>query len=101
MRPRSVRIFLLAFSLLPTWVGCTTKLSRFDIINLKGGSQEHQITRSETADQGSGQVSSVIGPGGHTLTRVTVGGFYLRRSDVGNSSRNVAAGLHGNPRANQ
>lgn len=101
MSQNPVRAFLLALVISPLLVGCTTKLSRFDIINLKGGSQQHQITRSETADQGSGNVSSVVGPGGHTLTRATVGGFYLRRNDVANPSRSVAAGLHGNPRANQ
>ena len=85
--------------------GCTSNLSRFDVINETGGvaSGKLQVTRAETADQGSGDAALVIGPGGHTLMRTTVGGHYARRLDskAGSAGYQLSAGLHGNPRAKQ
>ena len=55
----------------------------------------HEVTRTETADQGSG--TSVSNQ--YTGRRVTVGGSYLRRSFTTSNSYNVNAGLHGKPGA--
>ena len=93
---------LLAAGLLVVWAGsgCSSNLSRFDLINLSGTPQANQITRAETGDQGSGNAASASGPGGHSLTRVTVGGSYLRRTDAqAPAASKASAGLFGNMRA--
>lgn len=85
-----------------TAAGCSSNLTRFDIVlrTAKTGG-DHQITRSEVADQGSGDGSAIIGPGGHALTKVTLGGSYQRR--VGGQAQHAARtgtnGANGAPQA--
>jgi hypothetical protein len=96
----------LALALALTASGCSTNLSRFDVL-LKGlstkGESGIEVTRAETADQGSGDVAFVVGPSGHKLTRTTVGGAYGRRIGVaaGTGGHVMSAGLHANPRASR
>ena len=97
---RSVRV-LAYLSIFILVTACSTKLSRFDVINMNGKVDTHQVTRSETADQGSGNTSSVLGPGGHTLIRTTLGGAYLRRTAVNSPTKKLSGGLFGNPRGIQ
>lgn len=75
---------------------CAPNLSRFDVVRLGlgKGSGKMQVTLHEAADQGSGEVSSIVGPGGHRVSRATVGGYYLRRTDVTSPSMKLSAGLH-------
>lgn len=104
MTPRTLLIAalpaLLAVSLAGT-VGCSSNMSRFDVINSGGGvtSGALQITQSEAADQGSGAAASIVGPGGHELRRVTVGGFYQRQAvrASGPAGHSMTGGLHGKP----
>ena len=79
-------------------VGCSTKVNRFDVIQTSGSTTAHQITRAEVADSGSGQVSL---HGGHSMSRVTLGGYYLRRVGVTSTAHKMNAGLFGNPLATQ
>jgi hypothetical protein len=84
---------ILALSALTS--ACSTRVSRFDVVQTKGTS--YNVTRSEVADSGSGSVNAV---GGHQMKRVTLGGYYLKRVDVAApGGSQVAGGLHGNPRA--
>jgi len=95
MRSKAHR--LLAGIILITVTGCSTDLSNFSILNRKkatGSSSE--LTRAELAAQGSGVATS----SGHRLTKVTVGGWYARKTES-NGTKKLAPGLHGNPQAQQ
>jgi hypothetical protein len=76
---------------------CSSNLSRFDLINTLGIGGKKQVSRAETADQGSGRAANVAGSSGHTLERVTVGGSYARRIDATSPSSSLSAGLHAPP----
>jgi hypothetical protein len=93
----------LSLSLLTT--ACSSNLNRFDVINTGGGktSAGVQVTRAEAADQGSGTSSAAMGPGAHTVTRVTLGGSYLRRlgTNAATGGHSASAGLHARPGATQ
>lgn len=97
----SIGAFALSLMLLVA-PGCGGgNLSTFDVGNTVTNADS--VPRFEIADQGSGTSSAVVGPGGHTLTRTTIGGSYLRRTNVqaGTKGSQLNAGLFGNPRATQ
>lgn len=77
--------------------GCTTNLTRFDIVHRLKRAGGLEVSRHEVGAQGSGAASG----NKYSVERVTVGGSYLRRTDVsaGSGGHLVAAGLHGNPDA--
>jgi hypothetical protein len=102
----SIRFCILAFAVALSPValtGCSTNLTRFDVIaKQKNSATKMLITRAETADQGSGTGdSTIVGPGGHTLSRITIGGSYLRRSNTTAGGHTLVGGLHGNPQASE
>jgi hypothetical protein len=104
-----IQLLLLLFVTLTfAGAGCSTRLSRFDVVNRSAKEKDKkpdalEISRSETADQGSGSGSSVSGTQGYSLTRTTVGGAYARRLQVSDASSKyvISGGLHANPRATQ
>lgn len=81
--------------------GCTTDMRKLNVLKSKAAltpteqdGEYLQLTRKEVADQGAGKTVSLIGPGGHTFTRVTVGGSYLRRKDPASPGYKLKSGLH-------
>jgi hypothetical protein len=93
MAPRSALIatflVLTLFS-----AGCSSNMSRWELVNRFKKAMGHQVERAETADQGSGTASV---NGGHTVRRVTIGGSYARRIQVASPGYKANGGLHGNP----
>ncbi|MCM2278909.1 MAG: hypothetical protein NDJ89_12610 [Oligoflexia bacterium] len=93
---RSLSFFLVLALALSAVAGCSSKLSRFDVIQMQGakltgsGGEAHQILRAEVGAQGSGTARSA----NHVLERVTIGGSYLRRPAAATSGTSVAPGLH-------
>ncbi|MGZ3699471.1 MAG: hypothetical protein ACXWP5_15125 [Bdellovibrionota bacterium] len=90
--------FLSSFALFVLITGCNASLTRFGHHN----KSQRNVTRAEVADSGSGNATNVIGSSGHSISRVTVGGYYLRRVGVASSSGDsLNAGLFGNPKATE
>lgn len=76
--------------------GCTSNLTRFDIVHRLKKSGALDVSRYEVAAQGGGAASSA----NYSLERATVGGSYLRsNAAAGASDHAVSAGLHGKPDA--
>ncbi len=79
-----------------TATGCTSNLTRFDIVQRLRRPGDLQLLRAEVGTQGAGISAS----GSYLVERVTIGGSYLRRHDaVATGGSRVSAGLHANPRA--
>jgi hypothetical protein len=77
--------------------GCTSKFKNFDVFDKNPATQGPVSTliRAETADNGGG---SAAYPGGHSLTRVTIGGGYSRAPIGGTAgAHGIDAGVHGKP----
>jgi hypothetical protein len=81
---------------------CSVNLSRFDTYG-KGpasgrspASASYVMPKAELADQGSGEASAPVGPLGHNISRVTLGGSYLRRAQITDTSglRKLDSGFH-------
>jgi hypothetical protein len=90
---RTTSVLCLALVVITT--GCSSNLTRFDIVHRLKKSTGREVSRSETAAQGSG---AAVGSN-YILHRVTVGGSYLRRTDVssGAGGHKLTAGLHHEP----
>jgi hypothetical protein len=77
---------------------CSTRLGRWEYVNRVAGKLK-VVPRAEVADSGSGSAAS----SGYRLQRVTIGGSYLRRTDVTDSlgQPRLRAGLHSQSGASQ
>jgi hypothetical protein len=86
----ALRLTLLALALVAA-SSCSTRMGRWEYVNKQAGKLK-VIPRAETADSGSGAAASA----GYKLQRVTIGGSYLRRTDVTDSlgQPRLRAGLH-------
>jgi hypothetical protein len=80
---------------------CSPNTNRFAILRNRITDGLRSLSRTEVAAQGGKELISV--GGGHSLTRVTVGGSYLRRPDpsAGVGGHSAALGLHADPNATE
>jgi hypothetical protein len=83
------------FFMVAASTGCTSNLTRFDIVHRLRRPGDLQVSRAELAAQGSGISTS----GSYSVERVSIGGTYNRRHDAASSANRVSAGLHGKVRA--
>ncbi|MCM2323776.1 MAG: hypothetical protein NDJ90_11005 [Oligoflexia bacterium] len=96
--PSLLAVSFLGLAFATSLAGCSSKLSRFDVIQMQGRGSPltvaptgiHQLLRGETAAQGGGSAASLQ----HSLERVTIGGSYLRRSAAAAGGTSADSGLH-------
>lgn len=96
---------LFGFAFIGLLTSCGGDLQRFHVLKPKKLvllETVYELTKHEIVDEGSGVTASGVGPGTYTLQKITIGGAYLRRTDLTDGpTYNFKAGLHGNPTATE